>query len=195
MGQFGALLWTLLMVGSSSAQAAISDEELQDKAVAAVAAIKRYGAGSRTAKRSARAARPLGRSAHLREDQHDLFFAQGFVVAQDRLFQMELWKRSARGSWPRSSAPRRWSATSTLGGSLSRRSKSGIRRVMPRTLDRSWKPSRPALTHISMPLRNRAHAGCQIEFRIAGFKPEHWKPEDCLNRLAAYSMTATQRAS
>src|SRR5208283_2573446 len=26
------------------------------------------------------------------QNQHDLFFAQGFVVAQDRLFQMELWK-------------------------------------------------------------------------------------------------------
>src|SRR5438270_3720081 len=31
------------------------------------------------------------------ENQHDLFFAQGFVVAQDRLFQMELWKRSGQG--------------------------------------------------------------------------------------------------
>jgi len=27
----------------------------------------------------------------------DLFFAQGFVQAQDRLFQMDLWKRSAQG--------------------------------------------------------------------------------------------------
>src|SRR5581483_3071947 len=31
------------------------------------------------------------------QDQHDLFFAQGFVVAQDRLFQMELWNRSGQG--------------------------------------------------------------------------------------------------
>src|SRR5262252_3162001 len=30
-------------------------------------------------------------------DQHDLFFAQGFVAAQDRLFQMELWKRAGQG--------------------------------------------------------------------------------------------------
>ena len=30
-------------------------------------------------------------------NQHDLFFAQGFVVAQDRLFQMELWKRAGEG--------------------------------------------------------------------------------------------------
>lgn len=31
------------------------------------------------------------------QDQHDLFFAQGFVAAQDRLFQMELWKRLGQG--------------------------------------------------------------------------------------------------
>src|SRR6185437_13280744 len=31
------------------------------------------------------------------QNQHDLFFAQGFVTAQDRLFQMELWKRVGQG--------------------------------------------------------------------------------------------------
>ncbi len=31
--------------------------------------------------------------------------------------------------------------------------------------------------------------GLPVEFRIAGFKPEHWQPADCLNRMAAYSMT------
>ena len=33
------------------------------------------------------------------QNERDLFFAQGFVVAQDRLFQMELWKRSGDGKW------------------------------------------------------------------------------------------------
>jgi len=31
------------------------------------------------------------------QNQHDLFFAQGFVTAQDRLFQMEFWKRVGQG--------------------------------------------------------------------------------------------------
>src|ERR1043166_7015140 len=31
------------------------------------------------------------------KNQDDLFFAQGFVCAQDRLFQMDLWRRLARG--------------------------------------------------------------------------------------------------
>ncbi|HUK36098.1 MAG TPA: penicillin acylase family protein, partial [Vicinamibacterales bacterium] len=30
-------------------------------------------------------------------NEHDLFFAQGFVQAQDRLFQMDLWRRSVQG--------------------------------------------------------------------------------------------------
>ena len=31
------------------------------------------------------------------QNPHDLFFAQGVVAAQDRLFQMELWKRAGQG--------------------------------------------------------------------------------------------------
>jgi len=31
------------------------------------------------------------------QNQHDLFFGQGVVAAQDRLFQMELWKRAGQG--------------------------------------------------------------------------------------------------
>lgn len=31
------------------------------------------------------------------ENKHDLFFAQGFVTAQDRLWQMDLWRRASQG--------------------------------------------------------------------------------------------------
>ncbi len=31
--------------------------------------------------------------------------------------------------------------------------------------------------------------GFPVEFQIAGFQPEPWKPTDCLNRMAAFSMT------
>src|SRR5215470_20151517 len=31
------------------------------------------------------------------ETQNDLFFAQGFVAAQDRLWQMDLWRRVGEG--------------------------------------------------------------------------------------------------
>ena len=39
----------------------------------------------------------LGRAAHLRASADDLFFAQGYVAAQDRLWQMEIWRRSGEG--------------------------------------------------------------------------------------------------
>ena len=32
------------------------------------------------------------------ENQHDLFFAQGYAAAQDRLFQFEIWRRQATGT-------------------------------------------------------------------------------------------------
>src|SRR5436305_1070324 len=31
--------------------------------------------------------------------------------------------------------------------------------------------------------------GLPVEFQIAGFAPDTWHPEDCLNRMAAFSMT------
>ena len=33
------------------------------------------------------------------ETQDDLFFAQGFNAARDRLFQLEMWRRTATGTW------------------------------------------------------------------------------------------------
>ena len=32
------------------------------------------------------------------ENEHDLFFAQGFNAARDRLFQLEMWRRQATGT-------------------------------------------------------------------------------------------------
>src|SRR6187200_2837477 len=31
------------------------------------------------------------------KNTHDLFFAQGFVTAQDRLFQIDIWRRQSAG--------------------------------------------------------------------------------------------------
>ncbi|MEP6830291.1 MAG: penicillin acylase family protein [Rhizomicrobium sp.] len=32
------------------------------------------------------------------KDEHDLFFAQGYNVASDQLFQLEIWRRQAAGT-------------------------------------------------------------------------------------------------
>ena len=54
------------------------------------------------------------------ETEHDLFFAQGWNAARDRLFQLELWRRQATGTVARrSSGSGSWSATSGRASSSS----------------------------------------------------------------------------
>ena len=40
------------------------------------------------------------------KSEHDLFFAQGFSAARDRLFQLELWRRQATGTLAEIEGPR-----------------------------------------------------------------------------------------
>ncbi len=122
-------------------------------------------------------------------NQHDLFFAQGFVAAQDRLFQMEIWKRAGQGrlaevlgerALPRDIAAR----LTRYRGSMDAEYQSyapdtreilsaftaGINAYIQRRLD----PKGP---------------GLPIEFQLAGFRPELWRPSDCLTRMATLSVT------
>ena len=123
------------------------------------------------------------------QNEHDLFFAQGFVVSQDRLFQMELWKRSGQGR-----------LAEIVGPSEVERDKNARLLRYRGDMDAEYKSYAPDTKEILEAFTAGINAyideiqkpggtGLPIEFQIAGFKPEHWKPEDCLNRMAAYSMT------
>jgi penicillin amidase len=123
------------------------------------------------------------------KNQHDLFFAQGFVVAQDRLFQMELWKRSGQGR-----------LAEVLGAAAVERDSNARRLRYRGNMDAEFTSYAPdakaileAFTAGINAFIDAAEApggpGLPVEFAMAGFRPEHWQPEDCLNRLAAYSMT------
>lgn len=123
------------------------------------------------------------------QNQHDLFFAQGFVVAQDRLFQMELWKRSGQGR-----------LAEILGPSYVKRDTSARLLRYRGDMDAEYKSYAPDTKEILEAFTSGINAyiaeiqkpggvGLPLEFQLAGFKPEAWKPEDCVNRLAAYSVT------
>src|SRR5579859_711389 len=123
------------------------------------------------------------------QSEHDLFFAQGFVVAQDRLFQMELWKRSGQGR-----------LAEILGPSAVQRDVNARLLRYRGDMDAEYKSYAPDTKEILEAFTSGINAyiaeiqksggiGLPVEFQIAGFKPAPWKPEDCLNRLAAYSMT------
>jgi penicillin G amidase len=121
-------------------------------------------------------------------NQHDLFFAQGFVAAQDRLFQMELWKRSGQGRLAEILG------SSALLGDINARLLE-YRGDMNSEYE-SYSPDTKAILtaftdgiNAYISTRLRGNQGLPLEFQVAGFKPEPWKPEDCLNRMAAFAMT------
>jgi penicillin amidase len=122
-------------------------------------------------------------------NQHDLFFAQGFVAAQDRLFQMELWKRSGQGRLAEILGPVAL-LRDINARLLSYRGdmKSEYESYSPDTKEilESFTAGINAYIASRMALGGQ---GLPVEFQIAGFQPEPWKPTDCLNRIAAFSMT------
>ena len=122
-------------------------------------------------------------------NQHDLFFAQGVIASQDRLFQMELWKRAGQGRLSEilgaSALPRDISARALK-----------YRGDMQQEFA-SYSPDTQAILtaftdgiNAYIATLNAARGGhMPLEFLIAGFVPDSWRPEDCLNRMAAFSMT------
>ncbi|MGH9704583.1 MAG: penicillin acylase family protein, partial [Candidatus Acidiferrales bacterium] len=122
-------------------------------------------------------------------NQHDLFFTQGYVAAQDRLFQMELWKRAGQGR-----------LSEVAGESFLPRDRTA------RLLHYRGPKDAEYLSYaadtgeilgaftdgINSYIEQRSAAGgpgLPIEFQLAGFAPERWKPEDCLTRMATLSVT------
>jgi penicillin G amidase len=142
----------------------------------------------------------LGRPVHVLRDrwgvahiyaanQHDLFFAQGVVAAQDRLFQMELWKRAGQGR-----------LAEILGPSMLPRDVNARALRYRGDMQAEYESYSPDTLKILSSFTDGINAyiaslsapggqGLPIEFQLAGFSPDPWHPEDCLNRMAAFSMT------
>ncbi|MGB8472598.1 MAG: penicillin acylase family protein [Candidatus Acidiferrum sp.] len=181
----------LALAGCALAQSAVgnSSGNLEKRAKAALAQVR----GTLNVPRlqqSVRVQRDHWGVAHIyAQNEHDLFFAQGFVVAQDRLFQMELWKRSGEGR-----------LAEILGPAFVQRDVNARLLRYRGDMDAEYKSYAPDTKQILEAFTSGINAyieeiqkpggrGLPLEFELAGFKPEPWKPEDCLNRLAAYSMT------
>ncbi|MCI0352525.1 MAG: penicillin acylase family protein [Acidobacteriales bacterium] len=117
-------------------------------------------------------------------NQHDLFFAQGYNAASDRLFQLELWKRAGQGR-----------LAEILGPSV-------LKRDINARLLRYRGPMEQEYASYSADTKEileaftaginayiSAHkSDLTPDFKLAGFAPEPWKPEDCLSRMAAFHM-------
>ncbi|MGC1604708.1 MAG: penicillin acylase family protein [Candidatus Acidiferrum sp.] len=186
---FVTLILALATVALSQAAPQQASANLEARAKAAVAVI-RGTLNVHGLQQNVRVQRDRWGVAHIyAQNEHDLFFAQGFVVAQDRLFQMELWKRSGQGR-----------LAEILGPSFVQRDVNARLLRYRGDMNAEYKSYAPDTQQILEAFTSGINAyieeikqpgaiGLPIEFQLAGFEPEPWKPEDCLNRLAAYSMT------
>jgi penicillin amidase len=117
-------------------------------------------------------------------NEHDLFFAQGFVQAGDRLYQMEVWKRAGQGR-----------LAEVFGAAFVGRDTAARKLRYRGSMEAEYASYgshvRPILTAftdgINAFIALHAH-DLPREFALAGFAPEPWKPEDCLQRMAAYGL-------
>jgi penicillin amidase len=119
------------------------------------------------------------------ESQDDLFFAQGFVAAQDRLFQMELWRRAAEGR-----------LSEILGPKHVERDRIARLLRYRGDLDAEYASYAPDAKAIIEAFVRGVNAYIEtvrdrppVEFELAGFRPEPWTPEVCLSRLASLGVT------
>jgi penicillin amidase len=123
------------------------------------------------------------------QNQHDLFFAQGFVAAQDRLFQMDMWRRIAIGE------------TAAVLGKQAIEADRFARLVKYRgDMQAEWTSYSPDTQQIATSFTaginaciDQAGDRLPIEFQLAGFRPGKWRPEDCLGRMSGVIMTRNFR--
>lgn len=121
----------------------------------------------------------------------DLFFAQGFVVAQDRLWQMELWRRTGEGR------------IAEVVGPAGLPHDRLIRRFKFRgpTDDAEWRSYHPDGKRIFAAYAAGinafiASAGdtLPVEFRLTGVRPEPWTAEQLLQRARISDSIGDARA-
>jgi penicillin amidase len=120
---------------------------------------------------------------HIRaQNTHDLFVAQGFVQAQDRLFQMDLWRRSVQGR-----------LAEVLGPNFIDRDAMTRRMQYRGDAAADWAAYGPGVKPIAEAFVAGINAWIDIatqnlpdEFALAGWRPEPWRADDLLNRTDAF---------
>ena len=116
------------------------------------------------------------------ENQHDLFFAQGYNVARDRLFQLEIWRRRVMGRMAEIQGPK--ALDRDIGARLLRF------RGDPEREYAFYHPDGKAIVAAFVDGINASiqHAlatpdTLPLEFRLLGIVPEPWTPEVVIARL------------
>ena len=122
----------------------------------------------------------------------DLFFAQGFVAAQDRLWQLDVWRRTAMGELAEVFGP----------GFVTRDTFARLLRYRG-DMDAEWRAYAPDARRIVEAFVRGVNAqiayveahpeALPVEFTLIGAVPERWTPEVVISRVAGYIMTRNAR--
>ena len=106
--------------------------------------------------------------------QHDVFFAQGYITARDRLWQIDLWRRQGTGK-----------LAEVLGPSVLARDRLARLVRFRGNWDEEWRSYSPDALAIATAFTQGINAhitGLQgkrtAEFALAGYDPGLWDPRD-----------------
>jgi penicillin amidase len=119
------------------------------------------------------------------QTEEDLFFAQGFVAAQDRLWQLETWRRVGEGR------------LSEIAGPVAFERDRLARLLKYRgDMEAEWTSYHPNAKAIITAFVNGVNAFIEhnsdnlpVEFKLTGVAPDPWTPEVPLLRMAGLPMT------
>src|SRR5438309_1692610 len=110
---------------------------------------------------------------------NDLFFAQGYITAKDRLFQIDLWRRGGTGR-----------LAEVLGPSAIARDRLARLVRFRGNWDAEWKSYASDTREIATAFTDginayirSLHGHRPVEFQIAGYDPGLWDPQDVTARV------------
>ncbi len=116
--------------------------------------------------------------------KRDLFFAQGFAAAQDRLYQIEIWRRTGAGQ-----------LAEVFGPEYVERDRIARLVGYRGDMDAEWSSYGPDAREIAEAFTSGINAYVDanrdrlpVEFELLGFEPGRWRPEDVTLRIAGLLM-------
>ena len=125
------------------------------------------------------------------ENEHDLFFAQGYAAARDRLFQFEIWRRRATGTVAEILGPRELERDT---GARLFRFRGDLTTEMRHYHDRGDTIIPAFVDGINAWIeRTEREPGLlPIEFELLGIEPGRWTPEVVISRHQGLVSNVTQ---